>query len=382
MTAPFSFRAPVAIAFGPGRLAGLGRDAARLAGGATRVLLVADPFLVENGLASRAAQALAGAGHAVSLCGEMRGEAPAGAIDALAARARQEGAGCLVALGGGSTMDAAKLAAAIAVEGEGAETYALGAARLPGRGLPKIAVPTTAGTGSEVTRTAVFEAGGRKLWAWGEALRFDLALLDPAATIAMGPALTAATGIDAAVHAIESATCKRRNPISSALALGALADLRRWLKTAVEQADHLEARGRVQIAACAAGLAFDATGVAAAHAIGHALGALAGVHHGRAVGLALTATMADGAAAAPEAYGAVASALGAAAGGEAAAFARWLDEVGLDRSLAGDGLGPADAGRIAALALAPENRPMLEGDGFGYDSASLEAAAARMFAAA
>ena len=382
MPAPFSFRAPVTVAFGHGRLAGLGRDAARLAGGATRVLLVADPFLVESGLADQATAALGEAGHETTLSGEMRGEAPSAAIDALASRAREHGAGCVVALGGGSTMDAAKLAAAIAGTGENAEAYALGATALPPRGLPKIAVPTTAGTGSEVTRTAVFGVGERKLWAWGEALRFDLALLDPAATCAMGPALTAATGIDAAVHAIESATCRRRNPISSALALDALAQLRRWLAIAVAQPDHREARGRVQLAACAAGIAFDATGVGAAHAIGHALGALAGVHHGRAVGLALAAIMADGATAAPAAYDAVAQALGAGGAGEAAAaFAGWLEQLGLERSLAGDGLGAGDAGRIAALCLEAENRPMLEGDSFAYDAASLEAAVARMFAA-
>ncbi len=383
MPAPFSFRAPVAIAFGPGRLAGLGRDAARLAGGATRVLLVADPFLVENGLAGEATAALDAAGHTTALWGEMRGEAPAAAIDALASRAREHEAGCVVALGGGSTMDAAKLAAAIANTDEGAEAYALGATELPPRGLPKIAVPTTSGTGSEVTRTAVFAVGERKLWAWGEALRFDLAVLDPALTRAMGPTLTAATGIDAAVHAIEAATCRRRNPISSALALDALAQLCRWLTAALARPDDLEARGRVQLAACVAGIAFDATGVGAAHAIGHALGALAGVHHGRAVGLALAATMADSAEAAPEAYGAVAQALGASEAAAApAAFTAWLDRLGLERALAGDGLGADDAGRIAALCLAAENRPMLENDSFAYDAASLEAALARMFAVA
>ena len=251
-------------------------------------------------------------------------------------------------------------------------------------------MPTTAGTGSEVTRTAVFSADGRKLWAWGKELRFDLALLDPELTVGMPAALTAATGIDAAVHAIESATCKRRNPVSTSIALGALRSLRTWLAVAVRQPGNLEARSHVQIAACLAGIAFDVTGVAAAHAIGHAVGEAAGVHHGRAVGLALNATMSDSAQAAPDAYGAVADALGvatqgldpqAASAAAAPAFERWLRDVGLRLPLDDHGLAPGDAGRIAALCYEPENRVMVEGDSFPFTPATLETAVERMLGA-
>ncbi len=391
MIAPFNFDAPIPLAFGAGRAAKLCRDVSKLAGDETSVVLVADPFLVESGMAAAIETTLGDAGHAVHVFADIRSDPLASSIDALVAHAREVKAGCMVALGGGSTMDAAKLAAALALEGDAAEAYALGVQPVPRKGLPKIAIPTTSGTGSEVTRTSVFSTKDRKLWAWGNQLRFNLALLDPSLTTGMPPHLTAATGVDAAVHAIESATNKRRNPVSSAIALGSVRSLRRWLKVAVDEPENLEARGHVQIAACTAGIAFDVTGVAIAHSIGHAIGELAGVHHGRAVGLALNATMQDSAGAAPQAYAEVAQALGAnteglsdveAASRAAPAYDAWLRDVGLRLSLDDHGLSPDDAERIARLCFEPENKVMLESDSFNYTLESLTEASGRMLRAA
>ncbi|MBN34314.1 MAG: hypothetical protein CMM46_05960 [Rhodospirillaceae bacterium] len=391
MIAPFNFDAPIPLAFGEGRLAKLGRDVTKLAGESARVVLVADPFLIESGLAADAERPLTEAGHAVTVFSDIRSDPLASSIDAIVIACRNSDAGCVVAMGGGSTMDAAKLAAALAVEGDATEAYALGSQPIPRKGLPKIAIPTTSGTGSEVTRTSVFSTDDRKLWAYGNELRFNLALLDPTVTAGMPPHLTAATGIDAAVHAIESATCKRRNPVSSSMALGAVRTLRRWLRIAISEPGNIEARGHVQIAACVAGIAFDVTGVAVAHGMGHAIGELAGVHHGRAVGLALNATMIDSAGAAPEAYAAVADSLGTDVAGlgdaEAAhkagpAFDAWLREVDLRLSLDDHGLSTADAGRIASLCLKPENKVMVDGDSFAFTHDSLKQAAERMLAAA
>ena len=104
-----------------------------------------------------------------------------------------------------------------------AEHYALAANPLPRGGLPRVLIPTTAGTGSEVTRTSVFTSSdGRKLWAWGEGLRADLAILDPTLTVALPPLLTAATAVDAMVHAIEACTVKRGNPVADAHGLHAI----------------------------------------------------------------------------------------------------------------------------------------------------------------
>lgn len=391
MIAPFNFDAPIPLAFGAGRVSKLGRDVSKLAGDEASVLLVADPFLVESGMSEGIETTLKDAGHSVQVFADIRSDPLASSIDALVARAREVKAGCMVALGGGSTMDAAKLAAALAVDGDTAEAYALGVQPVPRKGLSKIAIPTTSGTGSEVTRTSVFSTKDRKLWAWGNQLRFNLALLDPALTVGMPAHLTAATGIDAAVHAIESATNKRRNPVSTAIALGAVRSLRRWLKVAVDEPDNLEARGHVQIAACTAGIAFDVTGVAIAHAIGHAIGELASVHHGRAVGLALNATMQDSAGAAPQAYAEVAQALGAnteglceaeAASLAAPAYDAWLRDVGLRLSLDDHGLTSSDAERVAKLCFEPENKVMVESDSFEYSLESLTRASNRMLSAA
>ena len=391
MIPPFTFDAPVPIAFGKDRIAKIGRDVQRLAGESAVVVVVSDPFLAEAGLVARVEAALHSGGHRPACYSEIRSDPLASSVDAVVALARREKARCLVALGGGSSMDAGKLAAALAATGDAAETYALGAKTVPRDGLPKIAVPTTAGTGSEVTRTSVFSTADRKLWAWANELRFDLALLDPGLTVGLPPHLTAATGIDAAVHAIESATAKRRNPVSAAIALASVRSLRRWLPRAVAEPDDLEARGHVQIAACMAGIAFDVTGVGAAHAIGHAIGELARVHHGRAVGLALNATMQDSARAVPEAYAEVAEALGidvkglsteTAAACAAPAFDGWLREIGLRLALDDHGLSADDAPRIAELCFAPENKVMLEGDGFSFTRESLETAIGRMLRAA
>ena len=167
MIAPFRFQAPVPLAFGEGGIAALPKSVARLVGADAPVVLVADPFLVENGSAGRALEPLRGAGCEAWLFDDIRSDPLASQIDAIVALAREKGAACIVAMGGGSTMDAAKLAAALATEGEGALAYALGAKRLPKKGLAKVAVSTTAGTGSEVTRTSVYSAGGRKLWGLG-----------------------------------------------------------------------------------------------------------------------------------------------------------------------------------------------------------------------
>ncbi len=365
----FSFQSPTRIAFGLGRIDKLGADLARLGGDGAAVLLVSDPGVAEAGLVARVSAVLENAGLAVATFTDVKSDPLAASADAAAELARGRGAAAVVGLGGGSALDTAKLAAALAPAEAPAEHYALGANPLPRGGLPRVCVPTTAGTGSEVTRTSVItSADARKLWVWGEGLRADLALLDPSLTLGLPAGLTAATGIDATVHAIEGCTVRRANPLADAYCLQAIRLLAGGaLVRAVEAPDDVEARGTVLLAATLAGIGFDATGTGIAHAMGHALGALAGVHHGRAVGLCLNAALAWNAEAAPTPHAAVAGALGAPCDGlddEAAAalaapaFTELIAAVGLPVSLADAGLGEADAGRLAELTMAPENTPM------------------------
>lgn len=366
--APFTYVPTTRVAFGIDRIGKLAQDVAALAGAKAPVLLVADPGLDAGGMIGRVEAILAAAGSRVTRFTDIRSDPLAAQVDGAAEAARRSRALCVVGLGGGSTLDVAKLAAAIAPDHAGADRYQLAQNPLPETPLRKIFIPTTAGTGSETTRTSVFtNAKGEKVWAWGEALRADLALLDPRLTVGLPAPLTAATGVDALVHAIEAATIRRANPLNDAICLQAIRLIARSLRRAIERPDDLTARGEMQIAAAAAGMGIDNAGTGIAHAMGHALGAIGHVHHGRAVGLCLRAALAWNAEADPVRHAAVAAALGVPAEGRepaavaadlADAYDRFLRAVGLPISLAADGLSAADAPRLAAVTMAPENKPM------------------------
>ncbi len=379
---PFDLPVAVPVSFGIGRSDELGAEASRRLGPARRLLLVADPFAVASGLAGRLSDSLQAAGHAVGLFSELASDPREGQIDACVAAARDFSADAVVALGGGSAMDVGKLAAAIVAAPEGSAAYALMARPFPAGGLPVIAIPTTSGTGAEMTAVSVFSlADGTKVWAYGRELFPALALLDPALTASLPASLTAATGVDALVHAIESMTNCKAHPLNDAPAMRAIGLIRRWLPRAVADGTDMEARGQVQIAACLAGAAIAVNGCAVAHGLGHALGTVGRVHHGRAVGLSLRVALAGNAAAAPERHALVAEAFGlerrgredaALAAALPEAYDAFLREVGLEISLAGDGLGPADEARLAAACDTEENRPMFEVTCRSFERAEVE----------
>lgn len=352
----FSFPGLHPVTYGPGCIQQLPAELAALSRAVTSVLIVSDPGLAATGAVARVAALLGRAGLTVVSFAEVESDPTAATVDRAAALLRQLAQPAVVGLGGGSALDVAKLAAAVAAAEQPAQAYALCALPLP-KPLPTLLLPTTAGTGSEATRTAVFSADGRKLWAWGEELRPARVLLDPELTVSLPAALTAATGLDALVHAIEACTARRAQPLASVFGLHAIGQVARYLPHALAQPADLTARGELQLAAFCAGVAIDTCGTGIAHALGHALGALGHVHHGRAVALSLAAAIDANAAAAPSAYAAVAAALGAPAEAEAAApaYRQLLTAVGLDVSLAGVGLTPA---MLLAATFAPENAPM------------------------
>lgn len=391
MTIPgFSFGPTTPVVFGAGRADKLAGDVTRLAGEGAPVLVVADPALAK--LAERVMATLAKGGLKPTLFTDIQSDPLASQVDGAAEAARRAGARSLVGIGGGSTLDVTKFAAAIAPDGREAEHYALAKNPLPRLGLPRICMPTTAGTGSETTRVSVFtNAKSEKVWAWGDELRADLALLDPTLTTGLPAHLTAATGVDALVHAIEACTIRRANPMNDAICLQAIRLVAQNLKRAVEVPDDLGARGAMQIAAAAAGVGIDNSGTGIAHALGHALGAIGHVHHGRAVGLCLRAALALNAEAAPERHAAVAAALGVPAEGRdaatvaadlAPAFDKFLRGVGLAISLERDGLGAKDAKRLVAVTLAEENKPMRDANCRAFAPAELERLANDLLTAA
>jgi alcohol dehydrogenase class IV len=369
MTIPnFGFGPTTPVAFGLDRVEKLAADVTRLAGPEASVLLVSDPGIAAIG--DRVEGLLTAGGHKVIRFQDVRSDPLSRQIDAAAELARRHAARLVVCLGGGSALDVGKMAAAIAPGAEPADHYALAVNPLPAKPLKKICIATTSGTGSETTRVSVYTNDkGEKVWGWGDGLAADLALLDPRLTIGLPAHLTAATGIDALVHAIEAVTIRRANPMNDSVGLQAIRLIAANLPRAVSVPDDVTARGHVQIAAAAAGIAIDNAGTGVAHALGHALGAVGHVHHGRAVGLSLRVALAWNAEASPARHVAVAAALGVPVEGRSeaaiiadlgAAFDRFVRSTGLAISLAKDGLGKADTKRLAEMMMAPENKPMRE----------------------
>lgn len=279
------------LSFGAGRLADVPGIAAELGGGGP-VLVVADGILENLGVTGQLRRALADAGIRAEIAAEVSGEPKDALVDALADRARSQGARVVVGIGGGAAMDAAKLVAGIAGAEAPALHYALCANPYPEARLPAIAVPTTAGTGSEVTRTSIVSnADGEKYWYWGEELMFGHAVLDPELTLSLPPHITAWTGIDAIAHALEAATSRSSNAVGQLFGFQALEILSEFLPMAVADGSDVEVRGKVLWASTLAGLALHNCNTHMGHNVSHALGSLAPIHHGLATGLALEVTL-------------------------------------------------------------------------------------------
>lgn len=324
------------MSFGAGRLAEVPGIAAGMGGGP--VLVIADSVLAELGVTPRLELAFAESGISVEIAAGISGEPKDALVDALAERARSLGAGVVVGLGGGAAMDAAKLVAGIACADKPALHYALCANPYPENRLPAIAVPTTAGTGSEVTRTSIVSnAEGAKFWYWGEELMFAHAVLDPELTVSLPPHVTAWTGMDAIAHALEAITSRSSNAVGQAYGFQALEILSGFLPRAVSDGSDVDVRGHVLWGSTLAGLALHNCNTHMGHNISHALGSLAPIHHGLATGLALEVTLPT-LVARPEGrenYARAAASLGAAgyANSLPDRFADLMRECGIDPSL-------------------------------------------------
>jgi alcohol dehydrogenase class IV len=345
------------ILFGPGRLADIADKAKTLAGRGAVILLVADPVLKSLGITGLALELLEKAGVETLVYDGFAGEPREQDVDAAAELARRTAARLVIGLGGGSALDTAKLAACCAVSGLAASAYALCATPLPQNRLPIIAIPTTAGTGSEVTRVSVFADKAKvKVWAWGEELKPDVAVLDPELTVAVPPHVTAATGLDAMVHAIEAATNKQRNDGNDLYCLKAISLITDNLERAVKHPHDIAARGAMLLASCYGGIGIDNCGTAMAHNISHAVADLAPIAHGRATGLAMLATMGWVVEGNREAFARVAKAMGA--DDPVRAYDRLVRATGIKVSLAGDGLDHVEPKLLAQHMAMPANKPM------------------------
>ncbi|MDH6241316.1 alcohol dehydrogenase class IV [Polynucleobacter sphagniphilus] len=260
--------------------------------GGKSVLIVTDPGVLSAGLLSQSQQGFKDLGIALDVFSQVQADPPISVIENAVNAAQQCRADYIVGFGGGSSMDVAKLVALLATGKEKlSEVYGVGVAKGPR--LPLILVPTTAGTGSEVTTISIVTVSdSEKKGVVSPQLLPDLALLDAQLTLGLPSHVTAATGIDAMVHAIEAFTTKRlKNPISDCLAKEALRLLASNLHRAVRSGNDIEARENMLLGACLAGMAFTNAPVAGVHALAYPIGARFHVPHGLSNALMLGPVM-------------------------------------------------------------------------------------------
>jgi alcohol dehydrogenase len=264
--------------------------------GGSRTFVVTDPGVRGSGVVDRVLGILAAAGIENGVFAEVEPNPGGSTVERGAAALRTFGTDgtIVVAVGGGSAMDTAKALSLRSVNDR--RVWELGyddPGLTPGR--PLIAVPTTAGTGAETNSFGVItdEAAGRKAYVGHPSLLPVAAILDPELTVGLPPAATAATGIDALTHALESLLSANPNPFAEALALAAIRAIGEWLRRAVTQGTNLEARSAMLMASHLAGMGqASGTGVGLVHALGHAIGTRGRLAHGLALAVVLPEVLA------------------------------------------------------------------------------------------
>ena len=326
---------PTKLVHGPGAVARLGETLREL--GVARPLLVTDPGVAAAGLVERALEHLEGA----VVFDEVRPNPDIELVDRGAGVYRESGRDGLVALGGGSSIDTAKSIGVVIRHGGSIFDYEWGREPIVERVPPLVAIPTTAGTGSEVTLWAVitdhnrkikFNVGGTPL------IGSHVALIDPELMLGLPATVTAATGMDALSHAIECYTCDYHQPFNDAVALHAIELVGRWLRVAVDDGSNLEARTHMAHAASLGGMAYGTESAGAAHAMSQSAGGVHDCPHGALTARVLGPVCEYNAPAMPERYARIAVGLGVDTSGMetlAAALAgvealyRLTDDVGI-----------------------------------------------------
>lgn len=281
----WDYEQPVRVLFGSGRVHEVASQLGEL--GYRRAFLVASPFFLGNGLADELAAESGGA--VCGSFGDFSENPDVTEVDAAAAAIRAAHADALIAIGGGSAMDLAKAASVAALSGEPIATYHGTGAPVPAEHLPLIAVPTTSGTGSEVTCVSVLtdRARGVKAPIVSPSFYPALAVIDPALTLSVPPHVTASTGIDVLCHALEGYWSRGHQPVCDALALHAARLVFSNLRRAVADGSDLAAREAMSEASVIAGLAFTLPKTTSSHACSFPLTNRYGIPHGEACGLTL-----------------------------------------------------------------------------------------------
>lgn len=356
----FSFATVPTILSAPGAASGLGPELRARYPNVRRVLLVTDQGILRSGLVDIPIASLRAEMFHVEQFADVLADPPEHIVESALSVARRHQTELVVGLGGGSAMDVAKLVAVLAHSTQSlAEIYGIGNVR--GLRLPLVQIPTTAGTGSEVTNISIVTTGATtKMGIVAPQLFADLAILDAELTLGLPVAVTAATGIDAMVHAIEAYTSKhKKNPLSDGLARQALSLLSRHLIRACEDGGDLAARQAMLLGAMLAGQAFANAPVAAVHALAYPIGGIFHVPHGLSNSLVLPHVLRFNAEACTEQYAELASIVVPHAEGSAEARAEALAVAmqqfatltGLPRTLGQVGITAGDLDLLADDAM-------------------------------
>ena len=350
---PFVFNTTPSIRMGAGEIENLGNISSAICTGCA--LIVTDAGMVRTGIVARAEAILQRAGVVVKTYADVVADPPEAVV--MGAVNMAEGCGLVIGIGGGSSLDVAKLAALLAGN-LGTLAGAYGVNKATGPRLPLIVIPTTAGTGSEVTPIAIVTTGAsEKMGVVSPLIIPDIALLDPELTYDLPAHVTAATGIDAMVHAIEAyaSVSPNNNPVSRALAIEALRLIGGALERAVTAPRDCAARADMLLGSLLAGQAFANSPVAAVHALAYPIGGHFKVPHGLSNALVLPHVLRFNTQTHPDDYAALAP--HAFAGGPATAEAL-IDGLvtlskacGLPQTLRDVGIGAADLPRLTADAM-------------------------------
>jgi alcohol dehydrogenase class IV len=319
---------PRLMAIGGGALAELPSALARL--GLRKPLIVTDPFLVSSGHLERATTQLDRAGIPWKVFSDTVADPTTAIVEVGAARLAEGDFDSLVAIGGGSSMDTAKAMSVLFANGGKMRDYKV-PAEIPKAGPPIVAIPTTAGTGSEVTRFTVITdtETDEKMLVAGLACCPVAAIVDYELTLSMPLRLTADTGLDSLTHAIEAYVSRRANPFTDGLAKNAMGLIARNIRSACAEPENRVAREAMMLGATTAGMAFSNASVCLVHGMSRPIGAFFYVPHGLSNAMLLPEITAFSAPAALERYADCARAMGVAEEGEGSqsAVARLLDEL-------------------------------------------------------
>jgi len=307
MKTPSIFNNINRVVQGRGAIESLPQEVARLGG--TRILIVTDPGMIKTGIPARVASLLSA--YPVEIYADIEADPSVQNVEACARFLIEHAFDLVIGLGGGSPIDAAKCASILATNGGQRSDY-LGIEKVPKPGLPKIFIPTTAGTGSEVTNVAVLSLKEQhtKKGVVSRYLMADVALLDAELTVGLPGRITAATGMDALTHAIEAYVSRFAQPLTDAFALEAITRIGRSLRTAVHHGANIDAREDLLVASMYAGLAFGSAATGMVHGLAMPLGGLYNIPHGIANAVLLPHVMKFNLVAATERFGQIARALG------------------------------------------------------------------------